>query len=340
MDLSIIFPVYNVEKYIRPSLESIYRQGIDEQCFEVIIVNDGSTDKSMEMIADIIQQHSNITVIYQENQGLSVARNNGIALAKGEYIIMPDSDDMLIDNSIPFLLKQALSSNADLIVADFLTMTNEEIANLSTTLIKQDNTMIVEKTGEEMFLEYLNPNQCYVWRALFRRQFIINNELSFIPGIFYQDVPFTHKCYIKAKKCLKTNWRLNIYRINRLGSATESFSKKKAMDFCVAIEKTWKLKPFTHQKLINKLQDDVFISFTSLIYFTSHYIKDPNERHEIIDYLKQLVPDLAFNNGIKQTFISIIYRVMPHMLVRLRLIYGRIFEDTIIPFFHHHISSK
>lgn len=340
MDLSIIFPVYNVEKYIRPSLESIYRQGIDDRCFEVIIVNDGSTDHSMEMIADIIQAHSNITVIHQENQGLSVARNNGIALAKGEYILMPDSDDILVDNSIPFLLKQALSSNADLIVADFLRMSNEEISNLSTTVIRQDNTMIVEKTGEEMFLEDLNPNHCYVWRALFRRQFIINNELSFIPGIYYQDVPFTHKCYIKAEKCIKTNWILNIYRINRIGSATESFNKKKALDFCIVIEKTWELKHLTHQNLINKLQDDVFKSFSSLIYFTSHYIKDPDERFEIIEYLKQLVPDLAFNNGIKQTVISLMYRVMPHMLVRLRLIYGRIFEDTIIPFFHHHISSK
>ena len=85
MDLSIIVPVYNVEKYIRPSIESIFRQGLLEACFEVIIVNDGSTDKSMEEIADIILQHSNVVVINQENQGLSVARNNGIAMAKGDY---------------------------------------------------------------------------------------------------------------------------------------------------------------------------------------------------------------------------------------------------------------
>ena len=76
MDLSIIVPVYNVEQYIHPCLDSIFRQGLDESCFEVIIVNDGSTDKSMEMIADIIQAHSNITVINQENLSLSVARHH------------------------------------------------------------------------------------------------------------------------------------------------------------------------------------------------------------------------------------------------------------------------
>ena len=96
--LSIIVPVYNVEKYIRPCIESLFYQGLDDADFEVIIVNDGTPDKSMEMIADIIQQHDNITVINQENQGLSVTRNNGIALAKGDYILMPDSDDLLIDN--------------------------------------------------------------------------------------------------------------------------------------------------------------------------------------------------------------------------------------------------
>ena len=93
MDLSIIVPVYNVEKYIRTCIESIFRQGLDEDCFEVIIVNDGTQDKSMDVIADIIHRHSNIIVIEQESQGVSVARNRGIEMARGEFLIMPDSDD-------------------------------------------------------------------------------------------------------------------------------------------------------------------------------------------------------------------------------------------------------
>ena len=104
--LSIIVPVYNVERYIRPCLESIYRQNLDDTDFEVIIINDGTKDRSMEVIADLISLHDNITVINQENQGLSVVRNNGIALAKGEYVLMPDSDDLLIDNSLPIILSR------------------------------------------------------------------------------------------------------------------------------------------------------------------------------------------------------------------------------------------
>ena len=104
MELSVIIPVYNVEKYIRTCIESIYRQGLSEDHFEVILINDGTQDRSMEVIADIIEAHKNITVINQENQGLSMARNNGIAIAKGEYILMPDSDDLLIENSLKPLL--------------------------------------------------------------------------------------------------------------------------------------------------------------------------------------------------------------------------------------------
>ncbi len=131
MDLSIVVPVYNVEKYVRTCIESIFKQGLDEKCFEVIIVNDGSTDRSLEVITDIISQHSNIVVINQENQGLSVARNNGIAAAKGEYILMPDSDDILIENSLAPLLEISTDTKADLVVADFFTMTNEEITSFN-----------------------------------------------------------------------------------------------------------------------------------------------------------------------------------------------------------------
>ena len=106
--LSIVIPVYNVENYIRANMESIFRQGLSDDCFEVIIIDDGTNDRSIEVISDIIEQHPNITVVKQENQGLSVARNNGIALATGEYILMPDSDDLLVFDSLPPLLHAAL----------------------------------------------------------------------------------------------------------------------------------------------------------------------------------------------------------------------------------------
>lgn len=159
MDLSIIVPIYNVKKYVRACIESIYRQGLDEDRFEVILVNDGTKDKSMEMIADIIQQHKNITVINQENQGLSVARNNGIAIAKGEYILMPDSDDLLVPNSLKPLLEKALETRADMVVADFVKMKDEEIAALKENEPSQREAFACRETTSSM--TYFLTNAMY-----------------------------------------------------------------------------------------------------------------------------------------------------------------------------------
>ena len=311
MDLSIIVPVYNVEKYVRPCLESILRQGLDKSRYEIIIVNDGSTDHSMEAIADLVEGHPHISVINQENLSLSVARNNGIARAKGEYILMPDSDDLLIEGSLPILLDKALETKADLVVADFLQMNDEEIAAAKD--IPQTEAVFKEKTGEQLFLEDLNPHQCYVWRTLFRREFTNTHQITFVPGVCYQDVPFTHECYIKARKCLRTHWLLNIYRRGRAESASFSFNDKKAKDFCIVIAKTWEL---THLENLSaqvqaKLRNDVYTSFSAFSYSALHGIKDASYRDELIQYLRKNAPDMAFVNSMKERIITFFFRRLP-----------------------------
>lgn len=315
--LSIIVPVYNVETYIRANMESIFHQGLSEDCFEVIIVNDGTEDQSIEIIHDIIEQHSNIILINQKNQGLSVARNNGIAMATGEYILMPDSDDLLVNHCLPPLLDAALESKADLVVADFLETTDQE------TIIQQEvpqtDFTFKEKTGEELFLEDLNPYQCYVWRTLFRREFLLKNQIKFFPGVFYQDVPFTHECYIKAKKCLRTSWLLNIYRI-REGSATYSFSKKKAIDMCIVIGRTWKLTHISGltPPVRQKLNDNVYTTFSILFYCIMHSIKDHQDRLEIVRRLNQEVPDLLFSGNLQCKAESLMVKRMPRLYLFIR----------------------
>lgn len=321
MDLSIIVPVYNVEKYIRACLESIFKQGLNDDRFEVIIVNDGTKDRSMEVIEDIISQHDNITVINQENQGLSVARNNGIAAAKGEYILMPDPDDFLIENSLSNLLDLAIKNQADLVVADFLGMHDEEINQYNKNKVRLQKPFNIQvKTGEELFLQDLNPYQCYVWRTLFRRTFLLENNLSFVPGIFYQDVPFTHECYLKANKCLRVSILLNIYRLQRSGAATASFSKKKAKDYCIVIGMTWKLtylQGISHAAL-NKIKDDMYITFSLFFYSILHSIKAPSDQLEIIRYLYEMAPDIQFTNGKKQRLESFLLRNCPSLYLRIR----------------------
>lgn len=337
MDLSIIVPVYNVERYIRPCLESIFLQGLNENRFEVIIVNDGTKDRSMEVIQDFIEQQKNITIINQENQGLSVARNNGIAVAKGEYVFMPDSDDLLIENSLATLLEIAINTKVDMVVADFLIMNNEEIDNFQGII--QNDIKVKEKTGEQLTLEDLNPHQCYVWRTLFRKDFLLVNHITFFPGVFYQDVPFTHECFIKANRCIRTNRLLNIYRKGRQESATSSFTLKNAKDLCMVIAKTWELTKITelNPRIDNKVKQDIWTSFSLMTRRTCDYIKDDSERVEIIDYLRQLAPNLSFTNGKKQKTVTFLYRNMPHTFIRLRYLYGKIIEGKIMPLYYQRL---
>ena len=323
--LSIIVPVYNVEKYVRPCIESIFKQGLDDADFELIIVNDGTKDHSMEMIADIIQQHNNITVIHQENQSLSVARNNGIAAAKGEYILMPDSDDLLIDNSLKPLLEKALETKVDLVIADFLSMTDEEIDDYYKKDFKQPELHFKKVVGEQIFLELLNPYQCYVWRTLYRREFLVKENLLSYPGVRFQDIPFTHECYLKANNCIRTNILLNIYR-RWQGSSTKSYKFDNARQFITAIALTWKLRQIEglSSGMVYKLEENVYTSLRMVIYHTLHSIKQKNDRYALIDYINFQAPELNFTHSIQQRLITLMIKKMPHFFINLYYEYAKI----------------
>ena len=323
--LSIIVPVYNVEKYIRPCIESIFKQGLDDADFEVIIVNDGTKDRSIEMIADIVQQHDNLSVINQENQGLSVARNNGIAAAKGEYVLIPDPDDLLIKKSLKPLLEKAMETKADLVVADFLFMTDEEIDDFYKKEFKQPELQFKEVTGKQIYLEVLNPYHCYVWRTLYKREFLMTQNLTFYPGIRYQDIPFTHECYLKASNCIHTNILLNIYR-RWPGSSTNAYKFENSKHFITAIALTWKLRQINglSSDLLYKIEENIYISLRTVIYHTLHGIKEKNDRYALIDYINFQAPDLNFTHSIQQRVITFMVKRMPHFFINLYYQYAQI----------------
>ncbi len=115
MKLSIIIPVYDSEKYLKQCLESVLGQDLDSSEYEVIVINDGSTDMSRNIILDFQNKNSNMVFIDQENQGVSAARNAGIDLAKGEYITFVDSDDLLFPNALKNSWHYAKENSLDLL---------------------------------------------------------------------------------------------------------------------------------------------------------------------------------------------------------------------------------
>ena len=104
MQLSVIIPMYNAEKYIKRCIESVYRQDLDINNFELLVVNDGSTDNSLEIVKDYFTSYKNIRFFSQKNSGQGAARNLGIKHATGEYILFLDSDDFLLPQSINKIL--------------------------------------------------------------------------------------------------------------------------------------------------------------------------------------------------------------------------------------------
>lgn len=339
--LSIIVPVYNVEKYIRPCIESIFKQDIDEDSFEVIIVNDGTKDKSMEIIQDIIERHKNIIIINQKNQGLSVARNKGIAAAKGQYIFMPDSDDLLIENSLKPLLELAIDSQADVVVADYYKMSNAEINATKINLPHFENIKIEKKTGEKMFFDFLKIHNYTVWRSLYKKDFLDYNKITFYPGIYCQDKPFTHEVYLRARTCIQASWPIYIYRSHPEG-ISYTMSEKLAKDCCKVIQIMWDMASNMDlsPKVRAKMFDHTFNAFTVLSSRLIHDYKSIKKSEKIIDYLNSIAPYINFENGIKQKIYTILLKKYPHAYIRLRFVYSYIWEDRINPFLRHHTILK
>ena len=319
MKLSIIVPVYNVEQYIRPCIQSIYRQSLQEKDFEVILVNDGTLDNSFERISDIINEHDNIIVVEQNNQGLSVARNTGLLHAEGDYVLFIDSDDLLIDNSLSIILDGAIEYSADLIVADFVKMTDQEIMNNTNDYEKRNSILIDIKAGKDMFLYDLNPQQCYVWRTLYRRSFLESFNLRFIPGIYFEDIPFTTDCYLKANKCVRISQLFYIYR-QRKNSIVSSVNMNKLKDLNTVVAYLWNLKDDNEYSIDidRKIMDVMFVTFSIAIWYLTHNKKLLFQKTLFVSDLKKKVANLQFTNGVKQKIVSLLYRSFPMLYIWIR----------------------
>ena len=316
--LSIIVPIYNVEQYVFKCIESLYNQGLSDDSFEVIIVNDGTTDASMEVVSRFATQHRNIVIVCQENQGLSVARNNGLNQAMGDYVMFVDSDDFLIDNSLATLLPKAIESSPDMLIANYVKMTNDEIKQF-THINDNEFCETILMSGREAFLNFFNPNECYVWRTIYRREFLKKNHLSFIPSLYFEDIPFTTECYLKVEKALLFPQPLYVYRIHQ-NSIVNSINKDKLLDLNRIIEHLWKML-YTENLSnsdFNKMKDIIFTTFSIEMWFMSHKKGVFPYRIEIIEDLKKKIPNLFFSNSPKQFLISILYKCNPYLYLWIR----------------------
>lgn len=181
MILSIVVPIYNVEQYVRKCILSIINQEDDLfKEIEVIIVNDGTKDNSVEQIQDLVDKYDNITLVNQQNQGLSVARNNGMAKSTGEYIWFVDSDDWISADALKTLVPY-LDGKSDIVSFGYTKVTEDEETPCA-IYFEEAKTF----TGKDSFrkkCEFSTMAQ----RAAYRKAFMAKNNLEFMPGVYSQD---------------------------------------------------------------------------------------------------------------------------------------------------------
>ena len=176
VDVSIIIPVYNTEKYLKKCLESILNQ--EYQVKEIIVINDGSTDNSKKVVNDFIKKYDNIIYIEKKNGGQASARNLGLKKAKGNYISFIDSDDYVEKNLYKELSKY-MDKSYDIIIFDY-TYIFSNYNRVAKGIICKDNNNVTMK-------EYLLCTNVSPCNKLFKREYLEKSNFSFPEGIIYED---------------------------------------------------------------------------------------------------------------------------------------------------------
>jgi len=219
LKVSIIIPFFNAEEYLGRCLESVLGQDLD--AYEVVCVNDGSTDKSLAIAEEYASRHSTIRIINQQNGGLSNARNNGMRVAEGEYLMFVDGDDYLEKNVLGHLYELGEQYSLDML--DFrVNVVRDNVSNLM--FPEPDRTPEVSD-GRSYLASYIARygRQPFVsaWSHLFRHRMITDSGLTFIEGRKYEDLVFTASAYLKSERVLYTGMAVYNY-VKVEGSITTS----------------------------------------------------------------------------------------------------------------------
>ena len=226
MKLSIIVPVYNVADYLAKCLDSLLAQDLPQNEYEIIVVNDGSSDNSEEIAQQYADKYVNITLINQENQGLSGARNTGIKHAKGDYIQFVDSDDYLEENVLGGLMKQVEKDDLDVLRFNYENVNdNGEIINPN-----KDPKHFVDFSNEVVDgLTFLNKRlgpACYAVQFIIKKKLLIDNNIIFKSGIYFEDTEWTPRMLLKTNRVASTK-TVAYYYLMRDGSITKAVNKEK-----------------------------------------------------------------------------------------------------------------
>lgn len=265
--ISVIIPVYNVEKYLKKSIDSVLNQTF--QNFEIILVDDGSTDNSGIICDEYAEKDNRIKVVHQKNAGVSVARNLGIEKSKGNYICFLDSDDWYSNNALEEFIKLITDFKADIAAISVFETSDEHTDYMS------ENKINVFNNSEAMTQLFKNAlvfgTAC---NKLYKRE--IFNSIKFPKNLYWEDMYISLDVLINISKITWSKKACLYYRQQRKDSTTSSRFSKRNLDEYYAIKHVEE----TTRK-INRMDLWIKNNYRCLNYLMSTYIKI--EKSEFLD---------------------------------------------------------
>ena len=230
MLLSIIVPGQNVEAYVGKCLDSLLYQDISSSDYEIIVVNDGSTDRTKEIVEGYVSSHSNVILINQQNKGLSGARNSGVKVARGSYVMYIDSDDYIEKNVLGGLLAQAERDNLDVLRYNYRNVDED----YKVIVPKRNNKLYVDYSSDVTdgfcFLTHRLGYACYAWQFLIKAE--IAKNVLFKEGIYFEDTEWAPRMLNEAKRVASTNVVVYNYmkRTNSITNAVDDVKTRKVIE--------------------------------------------------------------------------------------------------------------
>lgn len=320
--ISIIVPVYNIDKYIEDTLESVVRQTFGLENLEVVMVDDGSTDKTGRIIDNYANKYENFIAIHlSKNSGFpGKPRNIGIEKASGNYLMFLDHDDLYADDICETLYNRITTENADIVYCRYMNLFEGNKKVHHPYVFDDDIDEINVKTIENEKRLLLNPPS--IWTKIFKKEFILNNKILFPENTLAEDITFMVQAYLKAKGIIFLNNYVGYYyRIRQNENASTIFSKNKKslmamLEGYYNIHNIWK----------SAGKEDYF-SFncqTSLPFWVTLFISSDLSRLEKKELLKKAKP-------LFQKYESYGFEhPKKHITLLIRLIVNNQFDDAIL----------
>lgn len=318
--ISVIIPIYNVEKYLRQCLESVINQNYKE--YEVILVNDGSTDSSKNIAIEFCKKYSNIKFIDKANGGLSSARNAGLEVANGEYIVFIDSDDYIRSDYLEKLYQSISQNDSDISICNLVKVYEkkgeEEEGNLDVNCIKcYSNVDVLKMIFEGKIF-------CYAWDKIYKKSLFIENNIRYPEGRLYEDIFTTIRLISYSRKIKFVNEPLYFYRI-RKGNITSIKSDKAIKDYNYAIKKVNEFFDI-HTNIRSNIENEIInfnmlYTLSSLDMLATYCNYNKREfyetysniyRKELFDYgIKQVMKNKKIAKWIKRDYLLFRFGLLP-----------------------------